>query len=74
MLIGAGKQKDGVYYYEKTPLKIQTNAVRTSELWHNRMGHPSYYYTTPKGILRYTLSIKELCHMYKILFLSPKIS
>jgi len=40
MLIGMGEQRNGVYYYNEMSLKIQ-GTVRTSELWHKRMGHPS---------------------------------
>jgi len=48
MPIGAGRQRDGVYYYGEAPLKIQSSVVKTSKLWHKRMEHPysevmSYY-------------------------------
>ena len=39
--IGTSEQRDGVYYYGKKSLKAQNNAVRTSELLHKQMGHPS---------------------------------
>ena len=41
MPIGTGRQRDGVYFLGEAPVKVQSNAVRTSELWHKRMGHPS---------------------------------
>ena len=39
-LIGAGEQREGVYYFKDTPAR-QVNAVDTSCLWHRRLGHPS---------------------------------
>jgi len=39
-LIGAGKQREGVYYYKRSASN-QANAVNTRSLWHNRLGHPS---------------------------------
>ena len=39
--IGVGRQRDGVYFYDEAPLKIQSHAVKTSDLWRKRMGHPS---------------------------------
>ena len=41
MPIGVDRQRDGFYLLGEAPLKIQSNVVRTSELWHKRMGHPS---------------------------------
>jgi len=41
MPIGACRQRNGVYFLREAPLKIQSNAVRTTELQHKRMGHPS---------------------------------
>jgi len=40
ILIGAGEQREGVYYYKKS-LSEQANAVNTRCLWHNHLGHPS---------------------------------
>ena len=41
MSIGVGRQRDGFYYFGKAPLKIQSNVVRTTELWQKQMGNPS---------------------------------
>ncbi|KAJ9567088.1 hypothetical protein OSB04_003054 [Centaurea solstitialis] len=42
-LIGAGEQKDGLYYYHGVPSVCMTKVLEISEfeLWHRRMGHPS---------------------------------
>ena len=39
-LIGAGEQREGVYYYKESKVN-QVNAVSTRGLWHKRLGHPS---------------------------------
>ncbi|XP_010451106.1 PREDICTED: uncharacterized protein LOC104733201 [Camelina sativa] len=42
-LIGAGKERDGVYHYEGV-VAVQAGhmgKLQTRDLWHHRMGHPS---------------------------------
>ena len=39
-LIGAGEQREGVYYYKRASSN-QANAVKAKCLWHQRLGHPS---------------------------------
>ena len=40
ILIGAGKQREGVYYYKRTS-SSQANTMNARCLWHKRLGHPS---------------------------------
>ena len=44
MLIGVGKHQDGLYYFHgKQMVKTcKANGMSQLELWHKRMGHPSY--------------------------------
>ena len=43
MLIGVGERKDGLYIYRGVSGKAcHTNANNQLELWHKRLGHPSY--------------------------------
>jgi hypothetical protein len=43
MLIGAGKRKDGLYYFQgiRREKICKTDGVNSVDLWHKRMGHPS---------------------------------
>ena len=42
-LIGVGELRGGVYCFNETAtVKVQANAVGSSNLWHRRLGHPSY--------------------------------
>ncbi|KAL2903744.1 Retrovirus-related Pol polyprotein from transposon TNT 1-94, partial [Bienertia sinuspersici] len=43
MLIGAGEQRDGLYYFRDLPAVCVVTVAGLSEfeLWHRRMGHPS---------------------------------
>jgi transposase InsO family protein len=43
MLIGAGKRKDGLYYFQgiRKEKACKADGVNIVELWHKRMGHPS---------------------------------
>jgi len=34
--IGAGKQRDKVYYYGRPSSKKQSNAIQSGDLWHRR--------------------------------------
>ena len=65
MPIGVGEQKDGFYYYEKTPLKIYSNVVRASELWHKPMGHPSSeimsFFAKELGFSNYDKKNSDVC-------------
>ena len=40
ILIGAGEQREGLYYLKQVPTQ-QVNAVKATCLWHMRLGHPS---------------------------------
>ncbi|XLS96071.1 hypothetical protein HN51_038806, partial [Arachis hypogaea] len=44
MLIGAGEQRDGLYMYRgvRKFTACQTQEKSSIDLWHKRMGHPSY--------------------------------
>lgn len=65
MPIGVGGQRDGVYFYGKASLKIQSNAVRMSELWHQRLRHPSSEvmpsFAKELGFLNYARSKNSMC-------------
>ena len=65
MPIGAGRQRDGVYYYGEAPLKIQSSVVKTSKLWHKRMEHPysevMSYYAKELGFLYCTGEKNNVC-------------
>lgn len=41
-LIGAGEQREGLYYLQVTaPVRVyHTNGVSAFDMWHRRMGHP----------------------------------
>ena len=39
-LIGAGEQREGVYYLKQATAR-QANAVNATWLWHMRLGYPS---------------------------------
>ena len=39
-LIGAGEQREGVYYYKRAS-SHRANTVKAKCLWHRRLGHPS---------------------------------
>nr|KYP46963.1 hypothetical protein KK1_031445 [Cajanus cajan] len=47
MLIGAGKCRDGLYYFHGTQVVKACSAkgVNQLELWHRRLGHPSFKVT-----------------------------
>ena len=43
MLIGAGEQREGLYFLKGVALihAYKTTSIVSYELWHRRMGHPS---------------------------------
>ena len=43
MLIGAGEQREGLYFLKEVALirAYKTTSIASYELWHRRMGHPS---------------------------------
>ncbi|KAI4347891.1 hypothetical protein L6164_008667 [Bauhinia variegata] len=47
MLIGAGKRRDGLYYFrgERVVKACKTSGENQLSLWHKRLGHPSYKIT-----------------------------
>lgn len=57
MLIGAGEQRDGLYYLtrvrEEHATVCHVNHSDSTELWHRRLGHPSYQ------VFRYLPFIKD---------------
>ncbi|CAJ2632240.1 unnamed protein product [Trifolium pratense] len=48
MLIGAGEQREGLYYFCGVPLSRALKVVEneTMSLWHQRLGHPSHKVVT----------------------------
>lgn len=42
-MIGAGERVDGLYYFRGVPevKALKIDGVQSTELWHQRMGHPS---------------------------------
>ena len=41
--IGVGRLREGVYYFNNfLPSSVQVNVVRSHNLWHGRLGHPSH--------------------------------
>ena len=41
-VIGRGRQSNGLYYLSNLPSVHQTNTSHIPNLWHQRLGHPSY--------------------------------
>ncbi|CAO2817801.1 unnamed protein product [Amaranthus hypochondriacus] len=43
-LIGVGERRDGLYYFRDFPRisALNIDGVSSSDLWHQRLGHPSY--------------------------------
>lgn len=43
MLIGAGKRRDGLYYFQslRGPKALKVEKSNSLDLWHARMGQPS---------------------------------
>jgi len=64
-LIGAGKQREGFYYYKRTSSN-HADAVNAMCLWHRRLGHPSrevLLYLPPSLRINCDLNKEEACEI-----------
>ncbi|PNX55909.1 hypothetical protein L195_g049542 [Trifolium pratense] len=67
MLIGAGERRDGLYFFREVPKVKACRVERMNqiEVWHKRLGHPSWKTTHKTAELKENIAIssmwRELC-------------